>query len=260
MLLHHGLVGGSQVGARGFQRDTRLQPAKELRHTVHATLHHGRGKVMRAGHHVSDDFCVGRIWHRRFEHSHDGGAALAQSHRLTEHGKIALQGRGPESIGKHARACRRGAVVAGPEQASEHRMQSHHVEIRPADHARPDLAGLAESDHGKPDGRKIAEGTERGHTRLEVQEFRHGEGGIFDSQPRGTLPDIDEPILIAVDQRTQQNAAHQAEDRRVGADSESQRHHHSGSQPLAARKGPEGKFQVAHEGHDISLTSSCAFP
>ena len=49
------------------------------------------------------------------------------------------------------------AVVAHIEQPPEHRVQAHHVEIRSADHARADLARLAETHHCEADRGKVAE-------------------------------------------------------------------------------------------------------
>ena len=46
---------------------------------------------------------------------------------------------------------------------------------------------------------------------------------VLDADARRALADVNQPVLIAIDQRPQQHAAHQRENRRVGADPERQR-------------------------------------
>ena len=82
---------------------------------------------------------------------------VAEPDGLAEHRRIALERRRPEAIGQHHRAGGARAVVAHVEQPAQHRVQSHHLEVRSADDARAHLARLAQADHGEADGGEIAE-------------------------------------------------------------------------------------------------------
>ena len=56
-----------------------------------------------------------------------------------------------------------------------------------------------------------------------------------------------EPILVAVDERAEEHAADDAEDRGVGADSERERDDDGGGQPLDAPERAQGEADVASE-------------
>ena len=85
----------------------RSQAAKKIGHAVHPAGHHGGGKMMRTGHHVSDDFGVRRVRHRRFQHADDGGrpraanVARIQFERISDDRGIAVEYFGPEAVGQH---------------------------------------------------------------------------------------------------------------------------------------------------------------
>src|SRR5712664_388896 len=54
-----------------------------------------------------------------------------------------------------------GAVVAHVEQAAEHGVQPHHLEIRSANDTPADLARIAEANHGEAEGGKVANRAQR---------------------------------------------------------------------------------------------------
>ena len=65
---------------------------------------------------------------------------------------------------------------------------------------------------------------------------------------RRALADVDEAIFVAIDQRTQQHAADDAEDGGVGADAERERHDDGGGQALGAQEGAQADSHVLPEG------------
>src|SRR5229473_982641 len=87
-------------------------------------------------------------------------------------------------------------------------------------------------------------------TCAQVLNFRHGEGDFPWADAGSALLDVNEALLVAIDERSQEHAAYQAEDSGVGADAQRQREHHGGCQSFAARQGPHSKSQVFHEGQD----------
>jgi hypothetical protein len=105
-------------------------------------------------------------------------------------------------------------------------MQTHHIEIAPVDHSAIDFAGRAEPDEGEGDCGEIAELAESLDPLLQVPNFRHRPSAVFLAHAWRALPDINQPVLVAIDQRLNEHAAHEREDGSVGADTQRQRHDH----------------------------------
>ena len=251
MLLHACPRGPSRNSARACSRVApRREPAEQLRHPVDPPGHHRCRQMMRAGHDVGDDFGFRRIRHRGLQHTHHRCRALAQPDRLAKHRRIALERRRPEPVGQHHRARRARAVVAHVEQAAQHRMQPHHLEIRSADDARADFARLAETHHGEADGREIAERAQGLDPRAQVLDFRHRERRVVHADAARALPDVDQPVLVAIDQRPQQHAAHQGEDGGVRPDAQRQRQDYGYRQPFGAHQRAHRVFQLTEEVHN----------
>jgi hypothetical protein len=138
-------------------------------------------------------------------------------------------------------------VVRRPEQAAGDGMESHHFEVRPADDTGADDARLAKADHRELDHREVTERRQRLHARLQVVDFRDGEVRVFDPGARSALPDVDQPVLVTVDQRPQQDATDDAEDGGVGADAERERDDDGGAQSLGAAERTQCEAEIARE-------------
>ena len=223
MLAHHCFVRGRQLRARVLDRGAWREAAEQLRHPVCATGDHQRAEMVRARDDVGDDLRVGGIRHRRLEDTDDRRGARTEADGLADHGRIAGECRAPEAVRQNGGARRAWPVVCGIQQAPERRLQPHHVEERPVDDSCLDRARLAEADHRKVDSRELAERANRRDTRLEVINLGHRERRVRDGDSRCALTDVDQPILVAIDERPEQHAADDAEDRSVGADAERQR-------------------------------------
>ena len=72
---------------------------------------------------------------------------------------------------------------------------------------------------------------------------------VLDADALGALADVDQPVLIAVDERLQQHAADDAEDGGVGADAERQRQDDREGQALDPHQRPPRETQVGQEIH-----------
>ena len=128
-------------------------------------------------------------------------------------------------------------------------MQPHHIEIRSADHPRPDLTRLAKTDHGEADGGEITERAQRLDTLAQVLDLWHGERRVVHAGAMRRLADVDQPVLVAIDQRPQQYAAHQTEDRGISADAQRQREHHGDRKPFGPPQRTNREFHLAQKGH-----------
>ena len=133
------------------------------------------------------------------------------------------------------------------DETAEDGMEAHHVKIGAVDDPGANFPGLAEANHGETDGGELAEGAECFDARAQVLNFRHGEWDLPRADTRRALLDINEAVLVAVDQRPQQHAAHQAKDGGVGANAQRQREHHGDRKPLGARQRAERYSQIAKE-------------
>ena len=202
MFLDHRAVRRAQLGARRVEIGAGREPAEQLRHPVHAAGHHRRRQVMRAGHDVGDDLGLRRIRHRRLEHADDGRRAVAEADGLADDRRIALERRvqnrwvstaAPAASGRRRRA----------EQTAEHRPKAHHVEVRAADDAGADHARLAQADHREADGGEIAEGGQRLDAGAQVLDLGDREVGVLGADSGRALADVDQPVLVAVDERPQ---------------------------------------------------------
>src|SRR6201987_945854 len=101
-------------------------------------------------------------------------------------------------------------------------MEAHHVKVAAAYHAPLNFAGLAEADHREADLREIAELLDGVNAGLNVLDFGDGKGGVFVAHAGRALADVDEPVLVTIDERLEQDAANESEDGRVGSDAERQ--------------------------------------
>ena len=214
---------------------------------------------MRARHHVRDDLGVRRIGDRWLEDADHRGGARTEADGLADHGRVAVERGRPEPVREDRRARRLGTIVLRVQQAAEHRAKAHHLEERPVDDARLDHAGLvAEANHREVHGRKIAESADGGDTRLDVVDLRHRERHVLGADSRSALADVDQAIFVAIDERTEQHAADDAEDRGVGADAERERHHDGGGQALGTQERAQGEPDVPSKGRRPPRTSGCA--
>ena len=252
MLADDRSVDRRQLGARVVDGRPRCQTAEELGHPMRPVRHHQRAEVVRARHHVGDDLGGHRVRHRRLEHADDGRRPRAKADPLADDRRIAGERRRPEAIGQHRRAGRLRSSIACVEQTAEHRTKAHHVEVRSADDAGLDDARLAaEADQREVDGGEVAERSDRLDARLEVVHLRYRERRVLRADTGCALADVDQPIFVAIDERTEQHAAHDAEDGGVGADAERERHDDGQRQAFRARERADRKLQIVRHRHTV---------
>jgi hypothetical protein len=164
----------------------------------------------------------------------------------------------PEAVGQDRRARRSRPVVARVEQTTPFRAQSHHFKVRPADDAGANHARLAEPDHRELDGREVAERRQGFNLALQVAQLRNRELHVVDPNAGCALAQVNQSILVAIDQRAQQNALNHAKNRRIGADAQCQRDDDGDGQPFHAAERTNGEAEVGEEAH--TLTSKLTTP
>ena len=80
-------------------------------------------------------------------------------------------------------------------------MQAHDFEVVPADDASLNFARLTEADHCEPDCGEIAERAQRLDAGAQILDFGDGESCVFVAESLRALADVDQPVLVAVDER-----------------------------------------------------------
>src|SRR5258707_14166554 len=99
MILDYRGVDGAKFSACLIQSGTGNEAAEEFGHAVDAPILHGRGKMMRAGNNVGNDFCIRRIGDGGLEEADDRGRPIAEAAAspdgLTNDGRITLDGARP---------------------------------------------------------------------------------------------------------------------------------------------------------------------
>ena len=89
----------------------------------------------------------------------------------------------------------------------------------------------------------------------ELGDFGDGKQHVFDAAALRCLAQVHQLIAVAMRQRLQQHAVDDAEDRRVGADPQSQRQHERQGVARRMRQAAQGKTEVspksAHHGLDL---------
>src|SRR5262245_1625563 len=196
---------------------------------------HGGREMMRAARHIRDDFGLLGIWDARFEHTNDRRVAItfnaAEVNRLANYGRISIERVGPKTIRENDNALSLGTVVFRPYESPKHGTQAHHLEIRPVDHTAIQFARFAEANHGKRNGGKVAKLAEALDPLLQVSNFRHRPRAVFGAYTQRALPDVNQPIFIAIDQRLDEHAANKRENGGVGSNTQRQRDDYDKREP-----------------------------
>ena len=131
------------------------------------------------------------------------------------------------------------------------------IEVVAVDDAGLDDARLAEADQREFDGREFAERFDGGGPLADVFDLGDRERHAVDAESRRALADIDQPLFAAIDERAQQHAADDAEDRGVGADAERQRDHDGGGKSLRAQQRAQADAHVLQRAPPPCRTSGC---
>ena len=178
--------------------------------------------------------------------------AIAQPDGLADDRRVARQRGRPEPMGQHRRARGLRPIVGRVEQAAPHRAKSHDLEVRAADDPGAHHARLAEADHREVDGGELAERRQRLDARAQVPDLRDRELGVLGADAARALANVDQAILVLVDERPQQDAPDDAEDRRVGADAERQGEDDRDRQPFDPGQRPQRKLEIGDEAHTVN--------
>src|SRR6185369_5203848 len=123
MLLDHGSVDGTQLGASLIEGGAGSETAEEFSHAMDTASDHGGGEMVRAGDHIGDDFRFLRIRDAGFEYSDDGGRDAAKTHCLADHRSIFVEIVRPEPICDNHYAGSLGTVVLRFDETAENGVQ-----------------------------------------------------------------------------------------------------------------------------------------
>ena len=252
ILAHDRAMRGAQIGACGLDVGAGRETPEQLGHPMHASCDHRGRHVMGARDDVGDDLGFGGIGHRRLEDADDCRAARVQPDGLSDHRRIVLVRRRPETMCQDDDSRRLRTIVRCVDQSAKHRSQPHHVEVGPAHDARAHDARIPEAVHRERDRGEVAEGAHRFHACLEVVDLRDGERDVRRLKAGCALPDVDQAIFVTVRQRLEQDASNDAEDGGVRPDAQGQCQHDGDRQAPCPDQGAERKPEISHKTHRSS--------
>ena len=250
MILLDRRVDGAQLGAGIVEGGAGSQAAEEFGHAMDAPGDHRRRKMMRAGDHIGDDFRILGIRDGGFENADDGGGAFAnaaETKRSPEDRRIFLESGRPETVGENNDAGCVGTVVLRFNETPEDRMKAHDVEIRAVDYPGLNLARLAEADHGETGGGELAKRAQGLNAGAQIVDLGNGKRGVFVADAKRALTDVDEPVLVTIDERLEEDAADECEDGGVGTDAERQGKDHDDRKPASAQERVKRNSQIAEK-------------
>src|SRR5580692_6215484 len=211
---------------------------------------HGCGKMMRAGDDVGDDFSILGIWDARLEDANDCRRAVTdapEANGFADDRRILVKSGRPETVRENNDAGSFRTIVLRSDEATEHGMKAHHVEIRAADNTTSNGTRLTEADHGEVHGGEVAKRAQGFHARAQILYLRYGKRRVFVVDAGGALSDVDQPVLVAVDKMLEQHSAHQRENSSVRADAERQRENHGNREARSPKQRMGRNSQIANE-------------
>ena len=146
---------------------------------------------MRAGDDVGDQLGFYRIGDRRLQDAYDGRRTRAfialQAHCFSDHAGVGGERGAPKPVGEHGCAWGVGAVVAGAEQASKDRVQTHHFKVIAIYYAAFDFARGAEADDGEGHLGEGAEFLNCFQAAAKILNLGNGKGLVCIVDSRGAL-------------------------------------------------------------------------
>src|ERR1700733_14343321 len=181
--------------------------------------------MMRTGDHVGDDLGILGVGDARLEHANDGRRPITdatEANGFADDRRILAQSGRPETVRKNDDARSFRTVVLRSDEATEHGTKAHHVKIRAADNATSNGTRLTEADHGEVHRGEVAKRAQGFYARAQILYLWYGKGRVVFADAGGALPDVDQPVLVAVHKRLEQDSTHQRENRSVRADSQRQ--------------------------------------
>jgi hypothetical protein len=230
----------------------RSEAGDHLGHPVRTSLHHQCARVMLADHHVEQSVHPVREVRRRLHHADDRHLPAVDDHFPADDAGVPVEPRLPVLVGEHHHRGRLGAVVVLVEQPSEHRRQSHDLEEVPGHEPDVHRHRVLLSAKGVRHPGVFGDAAERPGALAEVENLGDREQDVLAAGTVDRLPQIDQPVSIAMRKRPQENAADDAEDRRVGANAESEGQDHGQHEAGGAGETANGVAEVRND-HGESL-------
>jgi hypothetical protein len=224
---------GSGVAGGELARDAGLEPAehdenRERPPVLIDPLLGGRAERARRHGHVDVVFL--RVVRHVRQHADDGVRTIVHLKHLADDVRIAAELRAPVRVAEDQHRVGSRRIVAGDERASEHGPDAEDVEEIVRHDADIDAVGLAALEQIEIHLMIFDQRVERRRPLAIVVEFFDRDARVGPSRERRRLAQHDEPVAIGVWQRLQQHAVDHAEDGRVRADAEAERHDGDGGE------------------------------
>ena len=217
------LTDGRHLGPRLFQRSAGREPGDHLGHAVRAAVHHHRAGMVLGDDHVEERVHPVGKRRGRLHHADYLDVAAVDAHHLSDDSAVSPEPALPVLVREHHDRGHTGPVIGVPERTAQDRRQAHDLEVIPGDEPHVDPHRIVLALQRVRHLRILGDPLQRLRAVAEIEDLGHGEEDVLATRPIDRLPQVDEPVPVAMGQGPEQDAAHDAEDGGVGADAESKR-------------------------------------
>ena len=261
-IVHDGLIQPIECRVRLRHRDPGLHSPEEVDPVGVAALHPARALGTRLHHvpHRQRDVDVRtRAQRGAFEsprrNTNDREGATIDDHRPADCGRIAAEPVRPERVAEDHDVVRaQHAIVGRREQSTERWLDPERGEVRPRDHQSASSGGLVIDRETRPEHPVGREPREHRRRALEVAEHRVAEHDLAAACLRAALhtglgagcAEVDQLLRFGDRERTEQDLVEEREDRRVGADAESQREDRDRGHEWRLQQHARRELQILH--------------
>ena len=201
-----------------------------------------------AEHHVGEAIHLVREVGRGLQDADDGDRFTVHDEPPADDAGVGAEAADPEVVGQDRHGRDAGAVVARAGEPAEHGGEAHDVEEVAGDEADLDGCHLGVAPQYGVPGRVLRDIGERRRAAPQVADFGDGEEHVLAAEPVGRVAEVDQAVAVAMGQRLEQHAAHDAEDRRGGADTEREGDDDDSGEPGIPAERAEA---VAEVGEDV---------
>ncbi len=236
-----------EIRERRLVRRAMPKPGKRLHHARVAV---GADAVRRAErarrHRHIDVVLVGKLRDRR-QHANDGVRPIVHLEDLADDARVGAEAALPVGIREHQDGIGAVLIVAFAERPPGHGRHAEEVEVVPGDDASSQPFRLALAEQHEPHVVILDDRLERLRLLTVVLELERREPLRSNPGQRALLPQDEQVVALGVRQRPQQDAVHDAENRRIGANTERHRQDDGGGKAAIPGQSPRRRPQILHQ-------------
>ncbi len=230
--------------ARRGQAGVRREACEDLRHPVDPIVGHAGTQMVRAHDHVDVHVRVLGIRWRGLRDADDLDAPAVYRYPSSDGCRIGAEEALPVVVRQNCHRRCGFSVLALRNDSPEVGAEPHDFEVVSGDDPGAHAHGLVHSEHGEHHGGELRDTFETGTMLPVVVDLGNGERYVAESCEARGMAQVDEAISVAIGQRPEPDSVHDAEDRSVGANAESERQDEGERISRASREPADCDLQI----------------